>query len=271
VAGCPSIKLSVALLCALLAAACGNASAPASNGTLSGSPTAWPSVTAPTPEPMSPTASAHASASVRPSDPPVLSDGPITPGTYIYVLQQSCDSPDCPPQASPRAPIHIEITVPSGWETFFGGLVIHPGSTEGPGGAALVMGWTTFWVGLNSDPCLQAEHEIPDIEVGPTVDDFVDAVVAHPALDVSEPADVELGGHSGRFLTLTGPSDISGCNNWRPWDPGFYVQGPDNLWDIWVIDVDGSRVVIIAEHFPGTPADVKTELREMVDSIRFVP
>jgi hypothetical protein len=49
------------------------------------------------------------------------------------------------------------------------------------------------------------------------------------------------------------------------------VQGPDNVWDIWIIDADGFRVLIIAEYFPGTPADVKAELREMVESIRFEP
>ena len=61
------------------------------------------------------------------------------------------------------------------------------------------------------------------------------------------------------------------CENWRPWDPGFYAQGPDNLWDVWVMDVDGFRVLVVAQHFPGTPAEVGTQLRAMAESIRFAP
>jgi hypothetical protein len=271
------LSLSVtpaALLCALIAAGCGSASAPTSAGTASTLPTASPSLSAATARPVLPTASAPPSASVPPSGLPVLSDGLITPGRYRYVLEGECEDPrNCPPDATPPAPIEIEITVPAGWQAMFGGLVILPVGlgTEAPEGAGLVLGWTNWWVGLNSDPCLPVAHVPTDIPVGPTVDDFVDAVVAHPGLEVSEPTDVELGGYRGRFLSLTGPSDIDDCDNWRPWDPGFFVQGPDNLWDIWVVDVDGFRVLIIGEYFAGTPAAVKTDLREMVESIRFVP
>ena len=174
----------------------------------------------------------------------------------------------------PPSALGIEIAVPAGYATFEGFPVIavdNANGTNGPDGGAVVLGWTSYWVGLNSDPCLAVAHEMPDISVGPTVDDFIDAVVAHPELDVTQPRDVELGGYQGKFFSLTGPSDISGCDNWRPWDPGFYVQGPDNNWDVWVIDADGFRVLIVTEYFPGTPDDVKSELRDMAESIRFIP
>lgn len=229
---------------------------------------------APSP-PASMDTSAQPSGSMPQSGAPWLNDGPITPGRYSYEIENDCEpGPLCPTAGRPASPLRMEITVPEGWEAWLDFSVILPSTpsqTEGPDGAGLVLGWTSFWVGLNSDPCLPVAHVPPDIPVGPTVDDFVEAVLAHPALDVSEPTDVELGGYGGRFLSLTGPSDISGCDNWRPWDPGFFVQGPDNLWDIWVIDADGFRVLIIAEHFPDTPADIKAELRAMVESIQFVP
>ncbi len=191
-------------------------------------------------------------------------------GRYRFVVDNSCD--ECPPEVSrPTAPLEVEVSVPAGYEaeTVFSSLFAL--DSRAPGGAGLTLGWTSFWVGLNSDPCLAVAHEVPDIPVGPTVDDFVDAVAANPNLEVTEPTRVELGGYTGRFFTLTGPSDISSCDNWRPWDPGFYVQGPDNIWDVWTIDADGFRVMIVSWYFPNTPDDVKEELRAMADSIRFVP
>lgn len=270
-----SLRLTpAALLCTLLVAGCGSGTAPTPMGTAGSLPTASPSLPAATAEPLTPTASAQPSAPVSPSGLPLLGDGPITPGRYRFVLEGECEDPrDCPAGATPPEPLQIEITIPPGWEAMFGGLVIFPVGlgTEGPEGAGLVLGWTNWWVGLNSDPCLPVAHVPTDIPVGPTVDDFVDAVVAHPGLEVSEPTDVELGGYRGRFLSLTGPSDIDDCDNWRPWDPGFFVQGLDNVWDIWIIDAEGFRVLIIAEYFPNTPADVKAELRQMVESIWFEP
>lgn len=213
-----------------------------------------------------------------------LEDGPLEPGRYRHVLEISCDDPPIPCPDGPPPPLGIDITVPDGWGAAADLHVIHPSialgadlsvATEGPDGAGLIMGWATVWVGLNSDPCTPigepGGHQTPDVHVGPTVDDFVDAVVAHPNLDVSEPADVSIGGHDGRFFTLTAPSDLSDCENWRPWDPGIYAQGPDNVWDVWAIDIDGLRVIFVAQQFPETPTDVRTELRDMVESMTFEP
>jgi hypothetical protein len=144
------------------------------------------------------------------------------------------------------------------------------GSSEGPHGAGLVLGWTGPYAGLNSDPCLAVPHVTPDIRVGPTVEEFVRAVRSHPSLEVSEPVDSELGGFEGSYFELTGPSDVSGCEAWRPFEGGIYAQGPDNLWSVWVMDVDGLRFIVQTEEFPGTPARTSAELRSMVESIRFV-
>jgi hypothetical protein len=215
-----------------------------------------------------------------------LEDGPIAPGRYRYMLTNLCDDRplDCPADGRPPPPLGIDVTVPAGWEaaTEFHLIAPRTRATPGPSDAAggpseagLVLGWTNFWVGLNSNPCTPigtpGGHQRPDIPVGPTVGDFVDAVLAHPTLEVSEPTEVRLGGHAGMSFTLTAPSDLRGCDNWRPWDPGFYAQGPSNIWDVWAVDVDGFRVVVVAQHFPDTPAEVLAQLRDMAESIRFVP
>ena len=213
-------------------------------------------------------------------DPPPLENGRIEPGRYRFTLEPECaeDLLDCPADGAPPPPIGIDVTVPStAWEANLEFLLITPSvqETDAPDGGALVMGWTNQWVGLNSHPCIPIGtpngHQIPDTPVGPTVDDFVDAVAANPNVSITEPTEVRLGDHHGRFFTLTGPSDLSGCDNWRPWDPGFYAQGPNNIWDVWVMDVDGFRVLIVADYFPGTPAEVTTQLREMAESIEFAP
>ena len=114
---------------------------------------------------------------------------------------------------------------------------------------------------LNSQPCSQVSHQKPDIPVGPTVDDFVDAVTTHRLIDTTAPRPVELGDYSGTFFSMLGPSDLSECYEWRPWEPAPFVQGPANRWDLWVMDVDGVRVVIMTQYFPETPAAIKAELR----------
>jgi hypothetical protein len=226
------------------------------------------------------TASAHASGSVPHSgDLPALTEGPITPGTYVIMppedgwVTECLDGVDCAPRPPHARTLQLEITVAAGWESTFENTVIvpaAPGSTEGPDGSGLVIGWDPS--GLHSDPCHPVQgHFPPDIPVGPGVEDFVNAVVAHPTLEVSEPVDAEVGGYSGRSFTLTVPSDISDCGDWRPWDPGIFAQGPDNIWNLWVIDVDGLRMILLLEEFPGTPAEDSAELQATVESIRFVP
>ena len=213
---------------------------------------------------------------------PPLVDGPVTPGRYVVmppaVGWAECASwvTECPPEPPLARSLRVAITIPPGWEAGMDATVLVPpglaeGSSEGPDGSALVIGWTTPTAGLHSDPCQPASHLPPDIPVGPTVDDFVDAVLAHLSIHVSEPVDVELGGYRGTFFRLTAPSDISDCYDWRPFEPGIFAQGPNNLWSVWVIDIDGFRMIVLTQGFPGTPAKDKVELRSMVESIRFLP
>jgi hypothetical protein len=124
---------------------------------------------------------------------------------------------------------------------------------------------------LFSDPCLKADT-LPDVEVGPTAGDFVDALVAHPRLDVTTPVDVTLGGYSGKYVDLQVPSDISACaESYFPWGPAFYAQGPNHRWHIGSLDVDDVRLVIQSGDFAGTlPRDL-AEMRTIVESIQIEP
>jgi len=183
--------------------------------------------------------------------------------------------PECPPEPELARLLGVELTIPAGWEAAMNATVIAPegfaASVSGPDGAALVIGWTPPTAGFYSDPCQPASHLEPQILVGPTVDDFIEAVIAHPLLTVNESSEVELGGYRGQSFELQAPADISGCQDWRPFEPGIYAQGPDNLWKVWVMDVVGLRMIIVSERFPGTPAKIAAELDAMVESIRFQP
>lgn len=263
-----STILSLVLTATLVA--CGGESAESRENGEGGKP-----ASAPEPTTSSPAPSAESSSAVV-----ELEEGVVAPGRYRFTIRNVCEKWDpigCPRGTKPPPPLDLKVTVPAGWQHWWEfGLLTPAGDdspTEGPDGAALVMGWTTFMVGLNSDPCITDVdgHEIPDVKVGPGVDDFVRAVQAQKALDVTEPTDTMLGGYPARFFTLEGPADLRGCDNWRPWDPGFHVQGPNNHWDVWVVDVEGDRVLIVTQYFPDTPAETVAQLEQMAQSIRFRP
>ena len=159
--------------------------------------------------------------------------------------------------------------MPEGWAFGYGAAVTKPSAgTVAPSGMSLHFlrgGW------LFSDPCIKVDGP-PDIEVGPSADDFANALAAHPLLDVTTPVDVTLGGFSGKYLDLQVPSDISACpESYYPWVPVFYAQGPSHRWHIRSLDVDGIRVVIQNGDFAATlPQDI-AEMQTIIDSIQIEP
>jgi hypothetical protein len=167
--------------------------------------------------------------------------------------------------------IRITFTLPDGWTGFEGAVVRTVESYSPPGGASLLFmrgGW------LYSKVC---GGPGPDIPTGTTVDEFVTALVDHPDLNVSSPVDVTLGGFSGKYMELRAPAntttdelgpDPSGCNYYFVWEPGIYAQGPNALWRIWVLDVNGIRVVVRNDSFPGTTPQVQAQLQTIMSSIQ---
>lgn len=202
---------------------------------------------------------------------PPLPDGPVTPGRYRFEMTGTCaEDMGCPTNKEPALPT-IEIAVPEGWEALLQYVSLFPSNdTTSRNEPALTLGWTNFWASLYSQPC-HGEYEKPDMPVGPTAADLVDAVVAHPLLNVTTPKPVKLGKHRGQHFKLVGPKDISDCGEWRPWDPAPYLQGNENEWELWVMDVEKIRVVIGIQYFPETPEEIKAELRLMAESVRFRP
>ena len=261
-----SMLLTALVVTGMAASACG---AGETTGTSSPAPlTAIPTLTA-SPSAGPPSATPSASFEVigeriaagthtaRPFD-PTLSEG-----HGLCAGQTGCT------ESSADDAIRISFTVPDGWALAEEVAVTKPSaSTIAPHGMSLHFlrgGW------LYKEPCIVVDGP-PDFEVGPTAEDFTDALAAHPLLDATTPVDVTLGGFSGKYLDLRLPSDISGCTySYLPWAPAFYAQGPNHRWHIWSLDVDGVRVVIQSGDFPGTlPGDL-AEMHAIIESIKIEP
>ena len=192
-------------------------------------------------------------------EPQTLVDGPLAAGTY-----------ETTPFGPPDDAIQLTFTVPDGWTADLRGPAVFPSTgdgTSGPGGAAMVV---LQVVGLYADPCHGNTGE-PDVQVGPTVDDLVTALANHGAYETSTATDVDVDGYAGKQIELQLPSDIEfdtcdGGAFWV-WDSAPFAQGPGNRWNLRILDVEGTRVVILAEDFADTPAGIQSELDAIVDSI----
>ena len=192
--------------------------------------------------------------------PQALVDGPLEAGTYVTT-----------PFPPPDDAIQFTFTVPDGWTGDLRGPAVFPSSGDGPSGPAGAAMSLLRDVGLYADPCHGNAGE-PDVQVGPTVDDLVTALANHGAYESSAATDVVMDGFAGKQIELQLPSDIDfatcdGGQFWV-WDSAPYAQGPGNRWNLRILDVEGTRVVILAEDFADTPAGIQSELDAIVDSIR---
>lgn len=178
------------------------------------------------------------------------------PGSYVMTPRGETPTPQA------------VVDVPAGYENF-GFFALN--ATTGPFQA--VQYWTAH--GVPRDPC-RYSAPAPRV-VGPSVDAFVDAIVRQES-DATDPQPVTLDGHDGMYLELTAPSDVDelDCSS------GYYVTFEGRRGDsqhtvegghtdrIWVIDVDGQRVVLIAISDPALPQAEVDELVEIVESVRFL-
>ena len=190
---------------------------------------------------------------------------PAWTGHGLCAGQSGCTEP------SDDDSIRITFTVPDGWAMAEDVAVTKPSaSTEAPSGMSLHFlrgGW------LYSDPCLKVDDVgPPDIEVGPTADDFADALAAQSHSSTrrrrSTSRSAGIPGSTSTFsCRRTSPSALG----YVPWAPAFYAQGPNHRWHIWSLDVDGVRVVIQSGDFPGTLPEDLAEMHAIIESIRIEP
>ena len=132
--------------------------------------------------------------------------------------------------------------------------------------------WTVADVA--TDPCGGADW----VDPGPGVDDLADALAALPVWETTRPTPITIGGHEGVSLELNVPDRLpAACPEplpgWRDYQGGTQGIGTGKTQHLWIVDVDGHRLMILAGYFPGAegpgPRQVD-ELITMAEGARFV-
>jgi hypothetical protein len=115
------------------------------------------------------------------------------------------------------------------------------------------------------------------VDPGPSVEELTRALVAQKGAVTSRPVPVTLDGHPGRYLTyrVAKGVDVSKCEA-GAFD--IFSTGPGSWWleasreraAIWILDVDGERLVLAWVAVPGVTRAHLREMTRMVESAGFV-
>jgi hypothetical protein len=179
------------------------------------------------------------------------------------------------PRGTSSAPYAV-IDVPSGYASF-GSWAVWPlagEDDEEDSEFSTVEYWAVH--GVYADPC-GWKGAAP--EIGPRVDDLVTALSEQRYTEViADPRPVTLGGHEGVLLSVRVPADLdgTGCTEgrymfWQGSPGDAHHQAPIGTTEqLWILDVDGQRVVLGTAATAAVPESDVAELTAMVESVRFV-
>jgi hypothetical protein len=126
------------------------------------------------------------------------------------------------------------------------------------------------------DPC-RRESTTPETPAT-TADEIVAGLAAQASRDASEPVDVTIDGYSGTWITLHVPDDADFNECEGPEFATFgiddddlarYHQGPGQVDELLIVDVDGAIVIFDAMYRPDTPPELIEEMRSIAESATF--
>jgi hypothetical protein len=202
------------------------------------------------------------------STPAALRNGVLEAGRYL--LKRDND-------------IRAVADVPAGWQGFPDiPALISPGGDNGDG---VLIG---FMIpnGLFSDPChwdlngTGDQFQPGDVEVGPTVDELVAALRANTSYTSTSPSPVTIGSLQGTQLEIQLPDEsvLTTCDreggNTRYFifsGDSFWDQGANNRWRLSIVDVSGTRIVVMLSYFDRTPTVDVAAGEAIVESLDFTP
>jgi hypothetical protein len=185
-------------------------------------------------------------------------DQELDPGTYAFAGPPVVEG------------VRVIVTVPAGWSSAAHGMALVKSAAEQPAGMGLSL-WAVQDV--YTDPCRwMGTAQRP----APSVDALVSALREYR--EASSPVDIVVDGYPGERVQMQVPAaiDFADCDlsEYRSWldarvvDGARYHQGPGQIDEVSIVDVDDVRLVIDAAYYPATSEQDLAELRAMVDSIR---
>jgi hypothetical protein len=162
--------------------------------------------------------------------------------------------------------VRLTFAVPAGWEYIDDWYVAKPNT------------YPIFGVSFNNvaniytDSCPSV---LVDPPVGPTVDDLASAWANLPGFDATAASDITVDGFHGKQVEFTVPdynseecaygdfkllNDVGGGDYW--------AQAPNHHHKLWILDVNGTRLVIAATSFPDTSPQDRAAIDEILASIQ---
>ena len=175
----------------------------------------------------------------------------------------------------------VDAFVPAGW---FGNppccLSGPVGEANGPDGIAL-----HFFAAnsIFSDPCHwdvngSGPGQPGDIAVGPSVEELAAALAAQ-AYEATTPTDVTIGGFAGKRVDLQLPPGDCDTHDGNgiyivfdgPGEGYFYAQGDGSDWQVSIVDVDGTRLILALFSYAETSAADLSAAQAIIDSLVITP
>jgi hypothetical protein len=197
-----------------------------------------------------------------------LANVAIPAGTYAVVVEGS---------QSPGQPMPV-IDVPAGFTG--GGFAVSTGLGERGTAAGTAVApdarGLAFWEvkSVFTNPCATGKSSK---DVGPSVADLARALAAQPLRSGSDPVPVKVAGYRGLYVETSVPAaiDFTRCKDgsFDSWtstsgDPRFQ-QGPGQQDRLWILNVDGYRLVIDGWHMPGATPQQVDQITQMVKTLSF--
>jgi hypothetical protein len=199
-------------------------------------------------------------------------EGELEPGPYFI-----------DPDGDASTPLTVTYEIADeGWGQWLGAAKLTNGLTNGP---HVNLSITTV-TNVTTDACL--DHQPADPAVGPTVDDLATALSELSPFELTAPpSDVTILGYQGKHLQVAVPDGpfITCQGEWQlaswispllgpPTDGAYHgYNGPEPglTEDFWILDVDGTRLVLEYNTSPDAPAEAVAERQAIFDSIQIQP